>query len=46
MLAMRPGLAMTTENVHILRYIERSEIDFYTAENASWIDYADTWASK
>ena len=45
-LAMRPGLAKIIEKVHISRYFESPETDIHIAENACYIDYADTWPSK
>jgi len=44
--AMTPGLAKIIEKVRISWYIESPEIDLHIAENASCIDYADTWWSK
>jgi len=44
--AMRTGLAKIIENVHISTYFESAETGFHIAENACWIDYADTWSSK
>jgi len=44
--AMTSGLAKIIEKVHISRYFESSETDLHIAENASCIDYADTWSSK
>ena len=44
--AMRPGLAKIIEKVHISTYFGSAETDHHIAENACWIDYADTWWSK
>jgi len=44
--AMRPGLAKIIEKVYISTYFESAETDLHIAENASCIDYADTWSSK
>jgi len=44
--AMRPGLAKIIEKVRISTYYESAETDLHIAENASCIDYADTWTSK
>jgi len=44
--AMRPGLTKIIEKAHFSRYFQSPEIDFHIAENASRIDYADTWSSK
>jgi len=44
--AMRPGLAKIIEKVRISTYFQTSENDFHKAENACWIDCADTWTSK
>jgi len=44
--AMRPGLAKIIEKVRISTYFESAETDLHIAENAYWIDYADTWMSK
>jgi hypothetical protein len=43
---MRPGLAKRIEKVRISTYLESPETDLYIAENASSIDYTDTWSSK
>jgi len=45
-LAMRPGLAKIIEKVRISTYFESPETDLHIAENACWIDYADTGSSK
>jgi len=45
-LAMQPGLANIIEKVSISRYFESPVTDLRIAENAGWIDYADTWLSK
>jgi len=44
--AMRPGLAKIIEKVCISTYYESAETDLHIAENASCIDYADTWTWK
>jgi len=44
--AMRLGLAKIIEKVRISRYFESPEPDLHIAENACYIDYADTWSSK
>jgi hypothetical protein len=44
--AMRPGWAKIIDKVRISWYFESPEADHYIAENACWIDYADTWSSK
>jgi len=44
--AMWPGLAKIIEKVRISRYFKSPETDIHIAQNASWIDYADTWSSK
>jgi len=44
--AMRPGLAKIIEKVHISTYCESPETDLQIAQNATWIDYADSWLSK
>jgi len=46
MSAMRPGLGKIIEKGRISWYFESSETDFHIEENATWIDYADTWSSK
>jgi len=43
---MKPGLAKTIEKVCISRYFESAETDLHIAENACYIDYANTWLSK
>jgi len=45
-LAMRPGLAKIIDKVCISTYFESPETDLQKAENAYYIDYADTWSSK
>ena len=45
-LAVRPGLATIIEKVCISWYFESPETELYKAENASCIDYADTWLSN
>jgi hypothetical protein len=45
-LAMTPDLAKIIEKVRISTYFESAEADLHRAENACWIDYADTWLSK
>jgi hypothetical protein len=40
--AIRPGLAKKSEKVRISTYYESAETDLHIAENAYWIDYADT----
>jgi len=44
--AMRPSLAKIIEKVRISTYFESAETDLHIAENASCIDYADTWTSE
>jgi len=44
--AMKPGLAKIIEKVRISWYFGRPEIDLHIAEDASCIDYTDTWSSK
>jgi len=44
--AMSPGLAKLIEKVHTSRYFETPETQIPEAENASFIDYANTWSSK
>jgi len=44
--AMKPGVAKIIEKVRISRYFESPETDLHIAENASCIDYANTWSSK
>jgi hypothetical protein len=44
--AMRPGLAKIIEKVHISWYFESPEADLHIAENACWINHADTWSPK
>jgi len=44
--AMRPGLAKIIGKLCISRYFECSETDLHNAENASCIDYTETWSSK
>jgi len=44
--AMKPCLAKIIEKVRISRYFESAETYLQIAENASCIDYADTWSSK
>jgi len=43
---MGPGFAKIIEKVHISTYFESAETDPHIAENACYIDYADTWLSK
>ena len=45
-LAMNPGLAKIIEKVRISRYVETAETDLHIAENACFIDYANTWLLK
>jgi hypothetical protein len=45
-LAMRPDVVKIIEKVRISTYFESAEADLHGAENACWIDYADTWLSK
>jgi len=45
-LAMKPGLAKIIDKVCISWYFESAETDLHIAENASRIDYANTWLSK
>jgi len=40
--AMRRSIAKIIEKVCISRYFESPETDLHIAENACWIDYADT----
>jgi len=44
--AMRPGLAKIIEKVRISWYFESPEADLDKAENACWIDYANTCSPK
>jgi len=44
--AVAPDLAKIIEKVCISRHFWRPETDLHIAENACWIDYADTWSSK
>jgi len=44
--AMKPGFANIMKKVRISWYFANPEFDLHIAENACWIDYADTWASK
>jgi len=44
--AMRPGLAKIIEKVRISWDFESPETDLHIAENACYIDYADTWSPK
>jgi len=44
--AIGPGLAKIIEKVCISTYFESAETDLHIAENASCIDYADTWSLK
>jgi len=44
--AMRPGFAKIIEKVLISWDFESSEADLHIAENACYIDYADTWSPK
>jgi hypothetical protein len=44
--AMRPGLAKIIEKVQISTYYESAKTDLHIAENACYIDYADTRTSK
>jgi len=44
--AMRTGLAKIIEKVHISWYFESPEADLHIAENASCINYTDTWSPK
>jgi len=44
--AMKPGSAKKLERVRISWYFESPELDLHIAQNASCIDYADTWSSK
>ena len=43
---MTPGLGKIIVKVHISRYFESSEINFYIVDKTCCIDYADTWSSK
>jgi len=44
--AMRPGLAKIIQNIHISWYFESPEADCHIAENASCINYTNTWSPK
>ena len=44
--AMPPGLAKIIMKVPISRHFERHDTTVHIAENASCVDYADTWSSK
>jgi len=44
--AMRPGFGKIIEIVRISRYFESSQNDLHIAENACWMDYANTLLSK
>jgi len=44
--AMRPGLAKIIGKVHISRHFESPETDLHIAEDAWWIDYAESWWSR
>jgi hypothetical protein len=44
--AMRPGLSKRIEKVRISAYYESAQTDLHIAQNASCIDYADTWTSE
>jgi len=45
-LAMRPDVAKIIEKVRTSRYIESPQNDLHKPENASCIDFANTWSSK
>jgi len=45
-LAMKPGSAKIIEKARSSRCFESAETDLHMAENACWIDYANTWSSK
>jgi len=45
-LAMRPGLAMIIEKVHISWYFESPLADLNITDHAWCINYADTWSPK
>jgi hypothetical protein len=44
--AMRPGLAKIIQKVRISCYFGSPEADLHLAENACWIDYANTWSPE
>jgi len=44
--AMEPGVGKIIEKVRISWYFESAETDLHIAENACWIDYANTWSLK
>jgi hypothetical protein len=44
--AMKPGLAKIIEKVGISSCFEYPEADLHIAENAYYINYANTWAPK
>jgi len=44
--AMRPGWAKIIHKVRISWYFESPEADHREAENACWINYANTWSPK
>jgi hypothetical protein len=46
LLVMRPGLAKIFGKVRISTYCESAETVLRIEENASCIDYTDTWTSK
>jgi len=45
-LAMQLGLANIIEKVRISKHFKRPATDHHIAENASYVDHADTWSSK
>jgi hypothetical protein len=44
--AIRPHFAKIIEKVRISQYFESSEADLHIAENACWINNANTWSPK
>jgi len=44
--AMRPGFARIIEKARISTHFESPVTDRHIAENASCIDYTDTWSLK
>jgi len=44
--AMRPGLVIINEKVHMSTYFESPQTDLHIAKNDSYIDYTDTLLSK
>jgi len=43
---MKPGLAKINGKVRISWSVECPEVDLHIAENACWINYANTWSLK